>query len=915
MAWYHAVRDRFGQQRQKFKAWRASSLYPFVGRVWRRATSPVTTRYRRWRDSAQHPRRRSYQQQSSRGYWKWRAKWHRFRFRMTSRYHAFRRQLREQRQTFSAARGLLRMIMPQVFLAVAVVAILAVVEQKILKSWGVIEWLLPTPPADSASAGSNAPRLNASSYDYILSTLAQIAGVFIGLYFTAVNLVASTIYARVPSDIRSLVVGEKLGNVYVKIVAFLGATTTLLLAGNVMGFPPSLLNLALVTCTGLISIYSFLVLGKRVFHFFDPNQLTWQLFTQLLHCIQAATPDGFRWHDPSFQNHAQRQAEGLLGTYRTIVELTCSKDYRHIEAESLIDIANNTLLLLRYYEREKKRIPTESLWFKRTAEEHNWLVADPTSVDMALKSSTAIAPKLVPDLLWFERQIEGAVFATCRELLARGEVGSAALFTVKAQDTLGHLAEDLAVDEALRLFGGLREIISLQATGDLPDASKWAGDPEKPRLLLALCDAMGIGVINILLGFSRRLATITPESFAASIASVRWERLKTMYSTGLPRGVVTQLEWLQKGLSFEREAEGRFVTAQWYRTQIAHLGFGRTVSGSLTNLTELLEAVFVGEVQALIEKNRPVFAAALIQRGLEACHKFALHYSDIKGHLERLSVHRRVPDIPCPEIAWEDLMKGITTVKERLLVQFGHLVPKLAGLPANSGLPDFFGQACLVLSQECYAAMVTGNEKLFQYLFPLVFSASLKAHDRLREQLKDRSDQSRIVLSTEPIIDLMNLSGYAIIYSELNNQHCWGVVQKCWDDYFEEHSDPQAAMETLSAIHQYRERSLLGGPRLLLRTEWQIQLQQQLAARGLTERAFLHRLTSEEQPSHHSPVIRALSGGSMLFEDGEDVFVAVYFAHHQHVDGFKLTGKAKEYARSLQREQGGGGEASDDEGE
>lgn len=918
MAWFSGVRAWLGKQRHNFAAWRSDTLYPWPGRVWRRATSPVTTRYRRWSDSAQHPRRRSYEQQSSRRYWKWRNKLHRFQFHMTSRYYTFRRNLRERRQTFSATRSLLQTILPQIVFAVASVTILGVVEQKILKPWGLIDWLLPTPPAPVGTApvsGTPAPGLNASSYDYILSTLAQIAGVFIGLYFTAVNLVASTVYARVPSDIRSLVVGEKLGNVYVRIVAFLGATTTLLLASNVVGFPPSLLNLALVTFMGLISIYSFLVLGKRVFHFFDPTQLTSRLFTQLLDCIQAATPDGCRWHDPSFQNHAQRRAEGLLATYRRIVDLTCSEDYRHLEEESLVRIANDALLLLRYYGREKARIPTESLWFKRTVEEHNWLAADPTRLDMALKSSTGMEPKLVPDPLWFERQVEGAVFAACRELLARGEFGRVAYFVAGAQEALGQMAEDLAVDEAFRLFGGLRDIIRAQAAAELPDASRWTLDSEQPRLLLALCDAMGMGVINILLSLSRKLAAVTPEAFAASISSVRWERPKTVYATRLPRGVVTQLEWLQKGLNFEREAEGRFVTARWYRTQIAHLGFVRAVSASLTNLAELLEGVFVGEVQALIQKDRPAFAAALIQRGLEACHKFPLHFIDIKGHLERLSVLRRVPDIPCPDIAWEDLMKRIEAVRGRLLVLFGQLVPKLAGLPASTGLPDYFGQACLVLNKECYAAMVAGKEQLFQQLFPLVFPASLTAHDRLRGQMKDRSDQARIVLSTEPIIDMMNLSGYAIIYSELNGQNFWGVVQQCWDDYFSKHSDPRAAMQMLNAILQYRESPLLGGPRVLLRTEWQIQLNQQLGARGLTHRHVLHRLTGEEQPSHDSPIISALSGGDMMFEDGEDVFAAVYLAHHQHADGFELTRKAREYARSLRREQGGNEQADNEEGE
>lgn len=43
--------------------------------------------------------------------------------------------------------------------------------------------------------------IESQSYINSLGTLAQLAGVFLGLYFTAVTVVASTIYSRVPGDI------------------------------------------------------------------------------------------------------------------------------------------------------------------------------------------------------------------------------------------------------------------------------------------------------------------------------------------------------------------------------------------------------------------------------------------------------------------------------------------------------------------------------------------------------------------------------------------------------------------------------------------------------------------------------------------------------------------------------------------
>jgi hypothetical protein len=66
-------------------------------------------------------------------------------------------------------------------------------------------------------------RLNNSTYVSLLSTVAQISGIFLGLYFTAVGVVVSAVYSRVPGDVRALLVQEKTGNLYLRIVALLCA--------------------------------------------------------------------------------------------------------------------------------------------------------------------------------------------------------------------------------------------------------------------------------------------------------------------------------------------------------------------------------------------------------------------------------------------------------------------------------------------------------------------------------------------------------------------------------------------------------------------------------------------------------------------------------------------------------------------
>ena len=101
----------------------------------------------------------------------------------------------------------------------------------------------------------------------LLSTLAQIAGVFLGLYFAAVGTLISARYSNVPPNVRELMFADKLGNQYIKLVALFGAVATLLLAAQSIGLQTGLLNMVLVTILGVATILSFVLLGRRAFEF------------------------------------------------------------------------------------------------------------------------------------------------------------------------------------------------------------------------------------------------------------------------------------------------------------------------------------------------------------------------------------------------------------------------------------------------------------------------------------------------------------------------------------------------------------------------------------------------------------------------------------------------------------------------
>ena len=81
----------------------------------------------------------------------------------------------------------------------------------------------------------------------------------------------------------------------------------------------------------------------------------------------------------------------------------------------------------------------------------------------ALNTGTALRPDVVPDLMWFESEIEETAAHTLDKLMSRKDLQSVYAFSDAAQRTLYNLASNFAVDEALHLFRTLAPPLKAQA--------------------------------------------------------------------------------------------------------------------------------------------------------------------------------------------------------------------------------------------------------------------------------------------------------------------------------------------------------------------------------------------------------------------------------------------------------------------
>jgi hypothetical protein len=144
---------------------------------------------------------------------------------------------------------------------------------------------------------------NRGSYDSLLFGITSIAGVFLGFYFTSLNTVAGSLYAKLPERIRELLFKERVNNLSTNFVVFLTVLSASLLGVGVLFDYRPTLAVFIVLALGFFAILVFVQLSKRVFFFFDPTSLSDQLFHELYKWYNQATSSGYLWNDPSFQDH------------------------------------------------------------------------------------------------------------------------------------------------------------------------------------------------------------------------------------------------------------------------------------------------------------------------------------------------------------------------------------------------------------------------------------------------------------------------------------------------------------------------------------------------------------------------------------------------------------------------------------
>ncbi|MCZ7673802.1 MAG: hypothetical protein M5U34_45130 [Chloroflexi bacterium] len=714
---------------------------------------------------------------------------------------------------------------------------------------------------------------NEAAYDGFLITIIAVVGVFLTLYLSNLSSVAGAIYANKPEQIRILLIREKAGEVYVRFLIFLTLVSVIFLLVGVVGDYRPKTAIVSVGFLGLISIRSFITLSNYALRFFDPTVFVDKLLVDLGKWSHQATIEGHRWDDPPFQNHYRRQAVEVINGLKILVEI--GHEERHLQRKALATLLVKLQVFLSIYLERKRFIPSDSRWYKFVPHHQEWFLSPYHAINLATQTQTALQPEMKPDPNWIEKEIFDLEVSSLEICLQGGQIGIA----LTVLDDFMSLFEALGTEwDVLIGHGVLSNVVQVLR----PFIAKPETDDKNEVAVetLAIIERLAILPIGLLLGFTKRLETIELENLYVNLAQTDWRKEKAIYELGLPPNLLERLEFIQKRLLFELEAEGKIVSADWYLKQLVSQSIVESMLLQLDELLNIITDFYLREIQVLLDEEDYLGAATLIYQGLQYCNKAIAHIPKVHQMADSLETERTLPGLKWETRDWKEIEETLNEAQNQLVVHLVKSIPQLT-VAKSKELPDYLGRAVHLAGEWCFKILMDNDVELFLEIFPHYFSGCFNMREILREELSEQEPLASVRVFSEPVIDLCELSGYVYFMAELHQDaRLWNVCSATWERFFQKNENGLVLLAATIAYY----RSIFGlTHRSILRTQWKMQIDRILESLPRKQVALDYsgsRIPHYAEVIEHSSLVVRVMGGAysryLSMYDGLDLFIDLY---------------------------------------
>lgn len=738
---------------------------------------------------------------------------------------------------------------------------------------------------------------NEEDYVTLFGSIAGIGGLFIGLYYAAISTLSSSIYSRVPNNIRDLLARERIGNVYMRYLSFLTLVSLIFIALRVLGFQILTFAVILIIPMAGIGIIAFVKLGQRAFYLFDPSKLSYSIFIDLHRYLKLVSINGYKWNDPSFQQHFRKQFLKSIDTFNDLCNITSQEE--HLRNEPYFDLIKSSIALLAKYHISKRKIPTQSNWYEDKYKHHEWYSTPDHSLTIAHQTATQVQPEIVKNDKWVEQKIIPIWHNFLRMLLKNKNFEGIKSYLNAFVYYIDRLVIEGYIEESFDLIEEHADIIFS------PDHFKHIDENNLQLEYLSLIEFLSYLPIRTLLTYVNIHLKYNKDFLHKIASNINWNNQSSIYKQDIPSYLLKRFEWFYERLNFEYQIENKIITPNWYKdeiiSQLALEQIGKNIN-QFINRAFLLYSNWI----TLNAKQKNVwFSATILSREREFLNKIHYHLNSIMTFSDGFNEDRRIDGLPWHEINFDDIKKVLQLKSHDLLEDISKYIVQLITSEKPDDFPDYGGQFLHTTAETILDSLIEADINLLHSTFKHFFYGSVVQSDNLKPNVIRSESQliNQLKISIAPLLDLMDISGYAYLLSEYhNNNDVWSKVVKIWDDYLKA-NDVHKVLNYLVKIIEITESSFEIPHRGILRTSWLQKIERLFSELPRKEIIIRGSISSDKITIHQSPLVRIFSNEHFYNSfDGIDIFVNFYLAPKFKSHGIKLKRRKSDIEERLEFE-------------
>lgn len=621
---------------------------------------------------------------------------------------------------------------------------------------------------------------NIDDYRDILTTSASIIGVYVGLYYTTLSVLATTVLESAPDSVRSIILNEKVGNFYIRLVTFVVTTILINLIFLVTGFDYIFLNFLFISFLVLVSLRAFIELGISMFSFLDPKVITKHILTNLYSEISKVGVKNYFSKSRHFQSYHQKVAEEKLISLGLIIDLIIRKSL--IKGDELkFMVASLVALLNKYTANLKKKIPSDSYWYKRYLKHGSWYLTDWIKEELSFNSKVTLTPDEIPDHFWLEDIIVNQIFEVLKFLLKEKDYENAYIILNIISDYYSSLGKNF---DHQSLSKRMEELFNFFSDNSILSVEELTSVESKKEIakIYGIVDTYPFTIIKVFLGFLKSLDDLQITERLRVADDIIMKKSSSIYNNKLSSLEIEKLEPLMEKIIFESKLEKPLVTTKEEIVRIILDNFIIEVMKTLRSVLNFVNNHVLKLLELLIDREEFRFANIVIIRILELHNKIYAGLKVIKGFESKVT--KISPTVKFSTSS--DIIGKMVSIQEDKVFVFLAEVLNHIDSEDNEYIPDYFGTSINFLYQKAFDYLLANKDKKFKVAFEVIFSSTIKVFSSIFSRTSNYgiSASDKIYLSTQPFFELVSLSGYAILASKVfKNNLIVESIESNWDRY------------------------------------------------------------------------------------------------------------------------------------